>query len=245
MPLARDADGASARRPDRTHASEAGSVMVGCSMERAAGQSDLRPEIGGHRASRAGSRRTLSRCDPPMPCRRSMRRRAPSPASSSSTACSSSSSTAFASSSAPSTRRWASWTLDGMIERVHHQRDLATRSGRRSAPLPRGHGLLGTIIREGMLAPDPGHRQRIRTATASRRTTRRCTRSSASPSASAGEPIGNLYLTEKRDGREFTAQDQELVEMFAVHAGIAIHNARLHHQVQRPRHRRRAAADQP
>jgi signal transduction histidine kinase len=46
-----------------------------------------------------------------------------------------------------------------------------------------------------------------------------------------GEPIGNFYLTEKLGGAEFDADDQELVEMFAVHAGIAIQNARLHQRV--------------
>ncbi len=48
-----------------------------------------------------------------------------------------------------------------------------------------------------------------------------------------GRPIGDLYLTEKRGGGGFTDEDQRLVETFALHAGIAIDNARLHEQVQR------------
>jgi signal transduction histidine kinase len=48
-----------------------------------------------------------------------------------------------------------------------------------------------------------------------------------------GRSLGNLYLTDKPDGEPFTEDDERLVEMFAVHAGIAIENARLHDQVQR------------
>ena len=44
--------------------------------------------------------------------------------------------------------------------------------------------------------------------------------------------VGNLYLADKQ-GSPFTEDDERLVEMFAVHAGIAIDNARLHDQVQR------------
>ena len=46
-----------------------------------------------------------------------------------------------------------------------------------------------------------------------------------------GRAIGNLYLTDKRGAGEFSAGDQQLVELFAHHAGIAIENARLHEQV--------------
>jgi signal transduction histidine kinase len=48
-----------------------------------------------------------------------------------------------------------------------------------------------------------------------------------------GRPIGNLYLTDKLGAREFNADDQRLVETFALHAAIAIENARLHEQIQR------------
>ena len=53
------------------------------------------------------------------------------------------------------------------------------------------------------------------------------------PVRTGGEPIGNIYLTDKRGAPEFSEQDQRLVEMFAVHAEIAIQNARLHSRVQR------------
>jgi signal transduction histidine kinase len=47
-----------------------------------------------------------------------------------------------------------------------------------------------------------------------------------------GEVVGRLYLTNKQ-GAEFSADDQALVETFALHAGIAIENARMLGQVQR------------
>lgn len=53
------------------------------------------------------------------------------------------------------------------------------------------------------------------------------------PVRTGGEPIGNFYLTDKRGAAEFSEQDQRLVEMFALHAEIAIQNARLHTRVQR------------
>jgi signal transduction histidine kinase len=48
-----------------------------------------------------------------------------------------------------------------------------------------------------------------------------------------GAAIGNFYLTDKLAASEFSEQDLRLVEMFALHAGIAIENARLHARVQR------------
>ena len=48
-----------------------------------------------------------------------------------------------------------------------------------------------------------------------------------------GDVVGRLYLTNKQGADEFGANDQALVETFALHAGIAIENVRLHEQVQR------------
>jgi signal transduction histidine kinase len=99
-------------------------------------------------------------------------------------------------------------------------------------PPPHGRGLLGLIIREGRSYripaiashPDssgfpPNHPP--------------MTSFLGVPVAVKGRPIGNLYLTDKQGSAEFSAADQELVETFALHAGIAIDNARLHEQVQR------------
>jgi signal transduction histidine kinase len=47
-----------------------------------------------------------------------------------------------------------------------------------------------------------------------------------------GGIVGNFYLTEKVEAEAFGDEDEELVEMFAAHAGIAIQNARLHEDVQ-------------
>ena len=98
--------------------------------------------------------------------------------------------------------------------------------------LPQGHGLLGLIIREGRAFripeisdhPDssgfPPHHPPMHSFL-------------GVPIIVKGASIGNLYLTDKVGATEFSADDQALVEMFALHAGIAIENARLHEQVQR------------
>src|SRR3954468_7272760 len=99
-------------------------------------------------------------------------------------------------------------------------------------PVPVGHGLLGLLIMEGhtMRADDisahassvgfpPNHPP--------------MTTFLGVPVAVKGEIVGNLYLTDKAHGEPFTEDDERLVEMFAVHAGIAIENARLHDLVQR------------
>jgi signal transduction histidine kinase len=48
------------------------------------------------------------------------------------------------------------------------------------------------------------------------------------PIVSRGEVIGAFYLTEKEGPRAFDAEDQELIELLAAHAAIAITNARLY-----------------
>jgi signal transduction histidine kinase len=56
-----------------------------------------------------------------------------------------------------------------------------------------------------------------------------------------GEVFGNLYLTDRRDGQPFTAEDEELVLALAAQAGVAIENARLFSESQQ-RHRWMSAA---
>lgn len=53
------------------------------------------------------------------------------------------------------------------------------------------------------------------------------------PVVARNEVLGNLYLTNKPGGREFTEKDQVMVERFAVHAAVAIQNARLYEEVGR------------
>ena len=43
-----------------------------------------------------------------------------------------------------------------------------------------------------------------------------------------GVVYGNLYLTEKADGAEFTDEDEELTRLLAAQAAVAVENARLH-----------------
>jgi signal transduction histidine kinase len=43
-----------------------------------------------------------------------------------------------------------------------------------------------------------------------------------------GNAYGNLYITEKRDGSEFTQEDEELTRLLAAQAAVAVENARLH-----------------
>jgi len=99
-------------------------------------------------------------------------------------------------------------------------------------PPPRGHGLLGLIVRGARAYriadisrhPDaygfPPNHPPMRSFL-------------GVPVRTGGDPIGNFYLTDKIGAGEFSEQDQRLVEMFALHAGIAIQNARLHARVQR------------
>jgi signal transduction histidine kinase len=98
--------------------------------------------------------------------------------------------------------------------------------------LPRGRGLLGLIIRENRSYriphigshPEsygfpPNHPPMDSFL--------------GVPVTVKGGVVGRLYLTNKQDAPEFGADDLALVETFALHAGIAIENARLHEQVQR------------
>jgi signal transduction histidine kinase len=48
-----------------------------------------------------------------------------------------------------------------------------------------------------------------------------------------GEVYGNLYLTEKRGGGEFTVADERLVMALATAAGLAVQNARLYEEAER------------
>jgi signal transduction histidine kinase len=50
------------------------------------------------------------------------------------------------------------------------------------------------------------------------------------PILARGEVIGAFYLTEKEDADVFDEEDQELIELLAAHASIAITNARLYEQ---------------
>ena len=50
-----------------------------------------------------------------------------------------------------------------------------------------------------------------------------------------GEPYGNLYLTEKQEGAEFTPEDEQAVMLLAEFAGVAIDHARRYSGSERQR----------
>jgi signal transduction histidine kinase len=119
---------------------------------------------------------------------------------------------------------------DGVIERFITS-GLTPAQRERIGPLPRGHGLLGLIIREGQTfrIPDiagdprrhgfpPNHPEMHSFL--------------GVPITVKGLAVGDLYLTNKRGAAEFGEDDQTLVERFAAHAGLAIENARLSERVQ-------------
>ncbi|HEX2883340.1 MAG TPA: GAF domain-containing sensor histidine kinase [Candidatus Limnocylindria bacterium] len=120
---------------------------------------------------------------------------------------------------------------DGVITRFITS-GISPEEHRRIGTLPRGRGLLGKIIRENRAyrIPDigahpesygfPPHHPPM-------------TSFLGLPISARGEAIGRLYLTNKQGAAEFSAEDERLVEMFALHAGIAIENARLLEQERR------------
>ena len=55
------------------------------------------------------------------------------------------------------------------------------------------------------------------------------------PVVHLGERLGNIYLTEKEGGREFSLEDEETLVMFASQAGMAIVNARRYSDEHRAR----------
>lgn len=120
---------------------------------------------------------------------------------------------------------------EGYLETFVHS-GMPTEIAKQIPHLPQGHGLLGLLIDE----PRPIRIPRI-----------------ANHARSVGFPpghpemesflgvpvlagsmvLGNLYLTNKLDSPEFSAEDQAMVEMLAAHVAVAIQNARLYEQVGR------------
>ena len=98
--------------------------------------------------------------------------------------------------------------------------------------LPHGRGLLGLIIRENRSyrIPDIAAHSESYGFPANHPPMRSFL---GVPITVKDEVVGRLYLTNKQGATEFGADDQALVETFALHAGIAIDSARLHAQVRR------------
>jgi signal transduction histidine kinase len=93
--------------------------------------------------------------------------------------------------------------------------------------LPRGRGILGVLIRDARplrlhdIAEDersvgfPPHHPPMKTFL-------------GVPILLRGIAYGNLYLTEKEGGADFTSEDEEVVTLLASQAAVAIENARLY-----------------
>jgi signal transduction histidine kinase len=93
--------------------------------------------------------------------------------------------------------------------------------------LPRGRGLLGVLIRDAQalrlhdIADDPRsvgfppNHPPMRSFL-------------GLPIVLRGVAYGNLYLTEKADGRDFDEEDEELAKLLAAQAAVSIENARLY-----------------
>ena len=93
--------------------------------------------------------------------------------------------------------------------------------------LPRGRGILGVLIREAQslrlhdIADDPRsvgfprHHPPMKTFL-------------GVPILLRGVAYGNLYLSEKEGGDDFTEEDEELTQLLAAQAAVAIENARLY-----------------
>lgn len=102
----------------------------------------------------------------------------------------------------------------------------------RIGPPPVGHGLLGVVLREGerLRVADIGSHPRSHGFPPNHPEMRSLL---AVPVNCKGPFVGNLYLSEKESGAEFTERDEETLERFAVHASIAIDNADLHSRAER------------
>ncbi|MGM7778791.1 GAF domain-containing protein [Arthrobacter sp. KNU-44] len=106
--------------------------------------------------------------------------------------------------------------------------DLASRIG----PLPTGHGVLGLLISE----PAPLRLHDLREHPKSYG----FPENHPPMKSFLGVPVrvrdvvfGNLYLTEKEGGGDFTPEDEDLAVALAAAAGVAIENARLYEDARR------------
>lgn len=98
-------------------------------------------------------------------------------------------------------------------------------------PLPRGRGLLGLLLHQGksvqisdvanhpLAVGFPPHHPVVRNLL-------------GVPIHAKEKLIGALYLADKEDGSEFSETDRQLIEMLALHAAVAIENARLYEQTE-------------
>jgi signal transduction histidine kinase len=106
-------------------------------------------------------------------------------------------------------------------------------------PLPQGHGLLGTLIREGKPLRIPNIAENPESH-GFPPTHPPMTSLLGVPILYNGHPVGDLYLTDKIGANEFSEEDQDLLVLLASHAAVAIENARLYQEVRASRDRLQA-----
>lgn len=127
-----------------------------------------------------------------------------------------------------------------LVEFISHGVDSATQAA--IGELPHGHGVLGLLIDDPrpVRLPEisahpqaygfPAHHPAMHTFL-------------GVPIRVRGEVFGNLYLSDKAGGEEFSDDDEELVVALATAAGGAIENARLYAQTHRRQRWLEAAAE--
>ena len=126
----------------------------------------------------------------------------------------------------------------GVIDESGHELEWFTAVGVDQAThaaigeLPRGRGILGVLIRDAQplrlhdLTEDPRavgfppNHPEMRSFL-------------GVPILLRGVAYGNLYLTEKEGGADFTEEDEELVTLLAAQAAVAVENARLYESATR------------
>jgi two-component system, NarL family, sensor histidine kinase DevS len=96
---------------------------------------------------------------------------------------------------------------------------------RRIGSLPRGRGVLGEVIARPVTLrlPDVGAHPRSYGFPPEHPPMKTFL---GVPVVVEGQPFGNLYLTDKAGGEEFTEEDEQAVEVLAKFAGVAIDHAR-------------------
>lgn len=113
---------------------------------------------------------------------------------------------------------------------------------RRIGHLPQGRGILGVLIDEA----EPLRLRHIQDDSRSVGFPEhhpKMTSFLGVPIEIHGRVFGNLYLTEKRGGEEFTEEDERAVQTLATQAAVAIENARLYREAENRNRRIQAASE--
>ncbi len=107
---------------------------------------------------------------------------------------------------------------------------LSARQRKEIGALPRGEGLLGYLI---------AHPQPVRVSNIANHPASvgfpahhpKMTSFLGAPVVAMGKVFGNIYLTEKRNAKQFNAEDETALVVLATQAGVAIANASLYEEM--------------